>query len=227
MCNAENPQLCAACGSSAYCSKKCQKEDWVLHKELCKGYRLFHVLRPDKNHRIAILFPVDSQSPRLVWVKIEAKAEQKEVAGGSNANYRIIEMSLLADVILVPLLGEEGRKTTKIISEFNIAHGFHLIHQIEIIRCENHKTENVNKSISVATKGKPGKYLEGPAVVTRRLYLEDAKDDKKPAEGTTEIRLARGEQYEDMTLADLRHAVDLFLAFPAEEAKAIAEIGVE
>jgi hypothetical protein len=147
------------------------------------------------------------------------------VTSGTNAKYSIIEVHLLADVHIGKLLGEEGRDTSKIISEYNIARGFHLVHQIEVIRCAGHDKQTMNKSIFNVTKGKVGEYWKGPVVVTRRLYLEGAKDGKQPAEGTTEIRFGRGMQYEDMALADLRRAVDLFLAFPAEDAKAIAENG--
>jgi hypothetical protein len=148
------------------------------------------------------------------------------VTSGTNAKYGIIEMHLLADVHIGKFLGEEGRDTSKIISEYNIARGFHLVHQIEVMRCTHHDRERVNKSIFNVTKGKVGEYWKGPVVVTRRLYLEGAKDRTQPADGTTEIRFARGVQYEDMMLADLRHAVDLFLAFPArDDAKAVAENG--
>jgi hypothetical protein len=44
----------------------------------------------------------------------------------------IVEMHLLADLHLRTLPGEEGREKAMIVSEFNIVHGFHPVHQIEI-----------------------------------------------------------------------------------------------
>ena len=29
--------LCAACGEEIYCSKACQKEHWVDHKQMCQS----------------------------------------------------------------------------------------------------------------------------------------------------------------------------------------------
>jgi hypothetical protein len=148
------------------------------------------------------------------------------VTTGSNAKYGIIEMHLLADVQIGTLLGEEGRETSKITSEYNIARGFHLVHRIEVIRCADHDKQSVNKSIFNVTKGKVGEYWKGPIVVTRRLYLEGAKDGKQPAEGTTEIRFGRGMQYEDMALADLRHAVDLFWLSLRKTRRLLRRMGV-
>jgi hypothetical protein len=46
---------------------------------LCKSLNIFFNLtpKPDKLHRLAILFPVDKEQPGVVWVRVEPKAETK------------------------------------------------------------------------------------------------------------------------------------------------------
>ncbi|KAN0095799.1 hypothetical protein V8E51_016510 [Hyaloscypha variabilis] len=58
--------------------------------------------------------------------RIEGFDGQKQRING------IVEMHLLADLHLRTLPGEEGREKATIVSEFNIVHGFHPVHQIEI-----------------------------------------------------------------------------------------------
>ena len=67
ICNATDVKSCVSCRSASYCSKECQKIDWPLHKHLCKIIPTM-TTRPSPSSRLAILFPVDSKSPKLVWV---------------------------------------------------------------------------------------------------------------------------------------------------------------
>ncbi|ESZ93901.1 hypothetical protein SBOR_5722 [Sclerotinia borealis F-4128] len=59
--------LCASCKSISYCSSKCQKLDWFLHKVLCKDFASL-APRPSDDHRLAFYFPLDSDKPKLQWV---------------------------------------------------------------------------------------------------------------------------------------------------------------
>lgn len=40
VCQKPNAKRCAGCGSSAYCSKECQKAMWVFHKRTCRRKKI-------------------------------------------------------------------------------------------------------------------------------------------------------------------------------------------
>ena len=48
-CGALTTKECGACNTVFYCSKECQKKDWPLHKESCKGIQcLSHTIEQVK-----------------------------------------------------------------------------------------------------------------------------------------------------------------------------------
>lgn len=55
-------------GNARYCSDKCQKKDWPIHKALCDAFSLQEP-RPGTNYSCEILFPGDSVKPRFVWIE--------------------------------------------------------------------------------------------------------------------------------------------------------------
>ncbi|APA08862.1 predicted protein [Sclerotinia sclerotiorum 1980 UF-70] len=58
--------LCGSCKSITYCSAKCQKLDWPLHKVLCKAFASLRP-RPSERHKLILYFPVDSTYAKLGW----------------------------------------------------------------------------------------------------------------------------------------------------------------
>ena len=69
MCNAIPAKLVdKTCGSTHYCSKECQEEDWPRHKLLCKQFKNMNP-QPTSMHRRAILFRENETRPELVWVE--------------------------------------------------------------------------------------------------------------------------------------------------------------
>jgi hypothetical protein len=69
MCNCVATSFCKGCRRIWYCSKFCQKDDWPIHKLLCKTFtEFYHKNRPGPNHYRAIYFPVDETKPRFVWI---------------------------------------------------------------------------------------------------------------------------------------------------------------
>lgn len=69
ICNKPNSTHCSRCKGAAYCSKECQTKDWLIHKLLCADFATFNASdRPDDEHFRAIIFPVDEEKPKLVWL---------------------------------------------------------------------------------------------------------------------------------------------------------------
>ena len=62
--------VCSACLRISYCSRECQRADWKYHKKICSLYGQFLSSnpRPSPTHRLALLFPVDADLPRLTWI---------------------------------------------------------------------------------------------------------------------------------------------------------------
>lgn len=73
MCNSPSTNHCIQCKSASYCSTKCQKNDWSLHKVLCKEYANFakENPRPTPEHKLGLFFPYNSETPRLLWVPLQ------------------------------------------------------------------------------------------------------------------------------------------------------------
>jgi hypothetical protein len=88
VCGKNQANKCTRCKAAAYCSAECQKNDFPLHKLLCSKYQAFLATRPipkdeDKEpddvmpviYKAGILFPVDSNNPQLIWLKIHVYSE--------------------------------------------------------------------------------------------------------------------------------------------------------
>jgi len=67
VCNNAGKQLCTGCGNINYCSRTCQKSDWPTHKLLRKTFKDF-INRPSPNSRRVILFPMNKEHPKFIWV---------------------------------------------------------------------------------------------------------------------------------------------------------------
>ncbi|KAI0152844.1 hypothetical protein GGR57DRAFT_513428 [Xylariaceae sp. FL1272] len=71
ICEKPADKKCGRCKSSAYCSARCQKLDFGIHKLLCQQFADFDdASRPTQDHIRAILFPVDQKAPKLVWLPL-------------------------------------------------------------------------------------------------------------------------------------------------------------
>lgn len=69
VCNKSNGRLCGRCKSARYCSTACQKVDWPTHRLLCATFSNFDASsRPTDEHLRAILFPVDEEKPKVIWL---------------------------------------------------------------------------------------------------------------------------------------------------------------
>lgn len=68
-CRNPTIRLCTTCKAHLFCSEKCEEEDHTLHRPLCKGLDTLNATRPSENHKLAILYPESSETPKLIWVK--------------------------------------------------------------------------------------------------------------------------------------------------------------
>ncbi|OAL01043.1 hypothetical protein IQ06DRAFT_347119 [Phaeosphaeriaceae sp. SRC1lsM3a] len=65
---------CTGCGDIKYCSKQCQKNDWPIHKILCKTIKDFsEAQRPGSDYKRAIRFPLNSDQPHFFWLQFGSK----------------------------------------------------------------------------------------------------------------------------------------------------------
>ncbi|KAL2062270.1 hypothetical protein VTL71DRAFT_6536 [Oculimacula yallundae] len=75
ICRKPSTEQCKTCNSAAYCSPACQNIDEPLHSLLCTKIRDFVKTTPrpadtdNTSHKLGILFPVDSNTPELIWVR--------------------------------------------------------------------------------------------------------------------------------------------------------------
>jgi len=70
MCNKAAELRCSKCSAQWYCGKKCQKEDWPVHKILCPQRQIFQT-RHSQNVRRGILFPENEATVKFIWVPVE------------------------------------------------------------------------------------------------------------------------------------------------------------
>ena len=88
ICGKATSNKCSRCRAAAYCSGVCQKNDFALHKLLCGQYQAFLATRPVPTeedissgdskpitYKAAILFPMDSNHPKLIWLKVQIRSE--------------------------------------------------------------------------------------------------------------------------------------------------------
>ena len=144
ICNAGDSRSCAHCKSSYYCSLECQQTDWPAHKLLCKTFNTI-APRPGPSFKLAVLFPSDQISPKLIWVGCERK-EVSHLLGNDD-----------------PFL--ERKPMTR-----NIFRGFGLECTLEVICRETFLVDGseTNQSVIQVTRGAMGHDWRGPIVVFRQ-----------------------------------------------------------
>lgn len=199
MCNKSPARRCGRCRSVFYCSKECQKEDFCNHKHLCRAYSEQHS-RPSPHHRRAIFFPADEDKPRIIWMEILhgiengwhwEGPEHGPWVGDTLPGYRIVEVNKV-----------RGRRLGHGFAPY--AHGEKEGYCIRFIFRDNYLQDGSLPNRSIAASVRPwcslGHVPRGPVAVVRVL-----PDDPN--------RTFEGAVYDDVTLADLRHAIDHLWSF--------------
>jgi hypothetical protein len=190
MCNGSNAKFCSSCHSISYCSQKCQKDDWPLHKTICK---IFTTLpsRPSPSHKLAVLFPVDSKDPQLIWIECKRKVDSKDgIAWESPETRNQLEIEKTNPEYV------HGREFKKI--RRSKVRGFNLSWTVEVILRETALIDGSTPNVSVqhTTKGRMTHDWRGPIVVMRQP-------------GITIDPLV----YEDIRAGDFRVVIDYFLSY--------------
>ncbi|KAF2445898.1 hypothetical protein P171DRAFT_431282 [Karstenula rhodostoma CBS 690.94] len=190
ICNGSNAKSCSSCHSISYCSQKCQKDDWSLHKTLCKTFTTLPP-RPSPSHKLAILFPVDSKDPQLIWIECKRRVDDEDGVEWESPDTQ----NLLAIENLDPKYGNprEFKKITR-----SKLRGFNLSHTVEVIVRETGLIDGSTSNVCVqhTTKGRMTHDWSGPLVVMRQPGI--AVDPLF---------------YEDVRAGDFRVAVDYFLSY--------------
>ena len=191
MCNAPNAQPCASCGSTRYCSTKCQQDDQPIHDLLCDAYRK-HTDRPDPSYKRAIFFQPQKLSPELIWYEIAARPKQE--LNRSQVVWH--EEPCVTQILSAP----EGSKLACHPLCLNPLRHRELSHQITIVHRilpgEVPKDLTPNRSIMALTKGAVNSHWKGPVII-----LKEQLKEKYP------------NSYEDVTMVDFRDTVDFLLSY--------------
>ncbi|PQE19782.1 Zinc finger MYND-type protein [Rutstroemia sp. NJR-2017a BVV2] len=190
ICNGSNANLCSSCRSISYCSPECQKSDWPLHKTICKAFTTLP-LRPFPSHKLAILLPIDSKDPQLIWIKCERCVDDEDGIAWENPDTQhLLEIENLDPEY------HAARQFLKI--KRNALRGFNLSYTVEVIGREAALIDGSTPNICVLhnTKGQTTHVWRGPMVVMRQP-------------GTAIDPLF----YEDIKASDFRVAIDYFLSY--------------
>jgi len=223
VCNAENPNHCARCQSASYFSPECQKKDWPVHKTLCKGYKPFLTTKPNDHHSIGIMLPADSSKPRLIWFEHEVKVSHNEIAGDDI----IMTFSMIPK--LRPLLNvtEKDPEEFLLTTDHNLMGKFELPYQLQATACDLQTQTKPNKCVEHLLGVMPAAFWKGPIILTRQHIMRGASGVEGEGSGVSPIDvqgalISMGEsvQIEDMTLADLSHAMGLLEAAPVADLEA-------
>lgn len=199
VCNAKGAKSCSSCHSSAYCTPTCQRADWRIHKTVCPSLKEMPP-RPTPSHKLGILFPVQSRIPQLIWYESERKvdvwggpAEGEPEAEEERAEFDIAKLG--------SVMGDDKPPVQYMPFQINPVKRFELDHTLNLVCREEHGIDGskLNRCILKLAKDKTPHNWRGPVVALRQVGV-----------GYQPYSI-----YEDITLADLHHAVAYFSTYGA------------
>lgn len=196
MCNTTSAIQCVKCRSTYYCSKDCEKSDFSSHSLLCEQFTT-QPERPSPEHKRAIYFPVERDTPCLIWVSCTRQRDEEDGIIWTKINP-------------YPFLGidEPIKGTMRIehnpVRDRNLGSGFSafspykegycvaLIHRDAYLIDGSMPNRSILASVRLSCMSPiPHKFL-GPMFALRAVHHED---------------------YADITLADFRHLMDYLISY--------------
>ncbi|KAL7784097.1 hypothetical protein V8C37DRAFT_396383 [Trichoderma ceciliae] len=202
MCNKSPANRCMQCHSSYYCSKECQVSDWSSHRLLCKSFST-QAPRPSPDYRRAILFPVNHNKPRMIWLPCERKIDEDF---GHSVAYESLNP--------YPHLGTDRpiSGSTRIehnpIRDRNLGRGF----AAYAIRKEGYAVNLLHR----------GAFLIDGSALNKSILTSVGESGIIPHEWRGSIIAVRErpfECYEDIALADFRHIIDYMRSYDTTEVR--------
>ncbi|KAF7513800.1 hypothetical protein GJ744_007851 [Endocarpon pusillum] len=98
--------------------------------------------RPSPKHKLAILFPVSSKDPRLIWIKCERSFDR-----GNGITY---DMPVIQHLLEIENLDPEYRRAGEFLSvKRNVLRGFNLSYTLQIICRETFMIDGSTPNVSV------------------------------------------------------------------------------
>ncbi|KAI0455201.1 hypothetical protein F5B21DRAFT_514123 [Xylaria acuta] len=188
VCNTQNALLCGRCKCTRYCSRKCQRTDFPIHKLLCSDFANFGATtRATTDHVRAILFPEDQENPIRIWVhckhiclnedNTDTRGRSSDIEPYLNPRFTINRSFIDNNLILARKLSDT----------------------ICICYCDStiDFDSTTNESIKHITATRPGRYFDwtGAVIAYGRIGLS-------PSPG----------KYRDLDMNDFRHITDYFLS---------------
>lgn len=205
MCNHRPANLCERCKSCYYCTKECQESDWPTHKLLCQKFAK-QPPRPSPSHKRAILFPADHEKPQMIWVFCERKQDPED---GVIYDYAPLH----------PLLGPDKPFIKASQIDHNPIRGRQLGSGIAMWAPKK-------AGYAVAIKHREAFLIDGSPL--NRSILASAgiygTVPHKWCGAVVAMRSTWSELYEDITLADFRHALDYLLDYGTTDTKRSGDI---
>jgi hypothetical protein len=144
------------------------------------------------------LFPVDEDFPRLIQIDSSRKAEYREIRPNQISMFFTHKPNLRK---YLEITSQEQQDTMD--TQLNLATAVNLVHTLFITRRKDHDGHPINTCVKKLTEGKTGDFWKGPVVTWAMIYTDQTTNSPLP--GQTIVGMARGEQAEDVSLADLHH----------------------
>ena len=159
-------------------------------------------------YRLAILFPAEEDKPKFQWIELKSPRLETKVAGPRDVEARFFIEAMHSD-----LFGGNSARLDEIPIYHNPNSGFCLAHKIAATKVRDASSLPMNKCIE-NLKSSPHDLWRGPILLTRRFVGPTATIPDPPSTDKIKFHSNPVEVYEDITLGDMRHGIDLIRTWP-------------
>jgi hypothetical protein len=172
------------------------------------------------------MLPADQSKPRLVWVKRGTKIENETICENPLTTVTKAKSTSLVRPLL--RLTDQDPEAFALNTDHDLAGKFQLPYKLQAASRNLNTEKSSNQCIEKLVGVMPASFWKGPVILTRFFNLggfSDEEDGKlggpPPADmmGSL-IIMGESQEVEDMTLADLSHAMGLLEAAPMAQLEA-------